>query len=200
VTAASPVFAGYVTRVWTELVLRSFARETNLLLPSTHVLLVGGGPVADGLATALTRLGSRVGVASDDPVKLVAIAHRSAVVGRHIVTAQFISADVDVVITTGQSHPPLTPDAVAAADRPLIAVNATPPPDGDAGALHADGTIGTARNLTQFSGSRPIFVVPRVSPAELDHAVADVRSTFADLLATVGPDDVETELAKVLLS
>lgn len=194
------MLAGYVTRVWTELVLRSFARDTNLLLPSTRVLLVGVGPVADGLATALTRLGGRVEVASDDPVELVAIAHRSAVVGRHVVTREFISADVDVVMTTGQSHPPLTPDAVAAADRPLIAVNAAPPPDGEAGAFHADGTIGTARNLTQLSGSRPIFVVPRVSSAELDHAVAEVRSTFADLLATVGPDDVDTELAKALLS
>jgi hypothetical protein len=192
VTATSPVLAGYVTRVWTELVLRSFARETNLLLPSTPVLVVGAGPVADGLATALTRLGARVEVASDDPVELVAIAHRFAVVGRHIVTDEFISADVDVVITTGRSHPRLTPNAVAAAERPLIAVNAAPPPDGDAGAFHADGTIGTARNLTQLPGSRPIFVVPRVSRAE--------RSTFADLLATVGPDDVEAELAKALLS
>ena len=46
-------------------------------------------------------------------VELVAVAHRSAVVGRHIVTDQFISADVDVVITTGQSHPRLTPNAIA---------------------------------------------------------------------------------------
>jgi hypothetical protein len=200
VTADSPVLAGYVTHVWTELVLRSFARQTNLLLPSTHVLVVGAGPVADGLATALTRLGSRVEVSSDDPVALVAIAHRSAVVARRIMTAQFISADVDVVIATGRSHPPLTRDAVAAADRPLIAVNAAPPPDGDAGAFHADGIGESVRGLTQLSGSRPIFVVPRVSLDELERAVAEARSTFADLLATVGPGDVETELAKALLS
>ena len=199
-TAPSPVLAGYVTRVWTELVLRSFARETNLLVPSSRFLLVGVGPVADGLAIALTRLGARVEVASDDPVELVSIAHRSAVVARHIVTAQFISADVDVVIATGRSHPALTPDAVAAADRPLIAVNAAPPPGGDAGAFHGDGIVGTERNLTRLSGPRPIFVAPQVSPGELDHAVAEVRSTFADLLESVGADDVEAELAKVLLS
>ena len=194
------MLAGYVTSVWTELVLRSFARETNLLLPSTRVLVVGGGPVADSLAIALTRLGGRVEVASDDPVELVAIAHRSAVVARHIVTAQFISADVDVVIATGRSHPPLTPDAVATADRPLIAVNAALPPDGDAAAFHADGIIGTTRNLAQLAGSRPIFAVPRVSPDELDHAVAEAHSTFADVLAVVGPDNVEAEFAKALLS
>lgn len=199
-TAASPVLAGYVTSVWTELVLRSFARETNLLLPSTRVLVLGGGPVAEGLAIALTRLGSRVEVASDDPVELVSIAHRSAVVARLVATLAFVSADIDVVITTGESHPRLTPDAIAAADRPLIAVNAAPPPNDDAGAFHADGIIGTARNLTRVPGPRPIFVAPQVSPDELDHAVAEARSTFTDLLASVGPDDVEAELAKALLS
>lgn len=198
--AASSVFTDYATHVWTELVLRSLASETNLLLPSSRLLVVGGGPVADGLAGALTRLGGRVELASSDPVELVAISHRFAVVARYIATTQFISADVDVVIATGRSHPPLTPDTIATSHRPLVVVNAALPPDVDSAAFRASDTVGTTRNLTQFSSVRPIFVVPAVQPTQLDRATADVRSAFAPLLAAVGPDDVDTELAKVLLT
>ncbi|MGW1738296.1 hypothetical protein ACWCPQ_05745 [Nocardia sp. NPDC001965] len=195
--AASPVVAGFEARARAELVLRALARETNLLLPSTRFLLLGTGPVADPLASSLTRLGARLEIAAHDPAGLVDLAHRYGVPVRSTATPERVPADFDVVITTGHDHPPFTPDAVAAAARPLVVIDAAPP-DHPGVVLPAGESRGTVRNLTEFGGPRAVFAVPPPPPDALDRATADLRAVYAVLLATVGPGRADEELAQVL--
>ncbi|NUS92710.1 MAG: hypothetical protein HOQ36_09900 [Nocardia sp.] len=193
--AASPVVAGFEARARAELVLRALARETNLLLPSTRFLLLGTGPVADALAGSLTRLGARLEIVAHDPAGLADFAHRYGV--PVAATSERVPAEIDVVIATGRDHPPFTPDAVAAAARPLVVIDAAPP-DHPGIVLPAGESRGTVRNLTEFAGPRAVFVAPPPPPDALDRATADLRAVYAVLLVTVGPDRADEELAEVL--
>ena len=200
----SAVLAGHTARAWAGLVLRSFARETNLALASTRVLVVGDGDVADALTGALVRLGSRVRLVSDHAAELLTVARRHAVPAELVTGTWFVAPDIDVLIVTGHHHPPLTVDAVVAGERPLTVVDAALSSGVGAtahsfGAHDGDDGASTVRNLTEFRGPRPIFGVPPVDLQQLAQSTADVRSTYAGLLTAVGADQAETELAKVLL-
>jgi len=122
------------------------------------------------------------------------------VIGHYIGAQQFISADIDVVIATGVHHLPITPPAVARSDRTLVVVDGAPPWNGQVVIYRDEHAAGRVRNLTQFDGPRPVFVVPAVDHDELDRAAAGVRAAYALLLATFGPDDADIELAKALLT
>lgn len=196
--AESPVLAAFEARAWAGLVLSSFARETNLLLPSTEFLVVGIGRMADALTAALTRFGSRVRLTADEPVELWDIAVRHSAPSQRINEKVFITGDIDVVLATGLGHPPLTPDAVAPAGRPLLIVNAGALPDRDTAAFHSGAIEGSVRGLLEFAGSRPVFVVPPVDPDALHHSAAGIRAAYAILLATVGAQHADAALAEAL--
>lgn len=189
--AASPVLAAYEARAWADLVLSSFARETNLLLPSTNFLVLGTGRVTDALAATLTRFGSRLELAAGEPSGLWEIATRYAVTSRRIHESPFVADDVDVVVTTGEGHPPLTADAAAPGERPLVVVDA----GGSASFASANRSV---RSLLQIDGPRTVFVVPPVDRSALHHTAAVIRAAYAVLLATVGPQDADTALAEAL--
>ncbi|MEX3647433.1 hypothetical protein ABFW11_18200, partial [Mycolicibacterium porcinum] len=176
------------------------ARPPNPLWPATRALLVGTGSVADALAGALARFGGGVVLAADDPIELLAISRRYGIPARLIRATPFVTPDVDVLVTTGRGHPPLTAEAIAAGERSLVVLNAAPPAEASAGTLDAGGPLSTVRSLTQFSGPRPIFTAPRVDTAELDQAVATARSTHARLVTAFGADEADAELAKALLA
>lgn len=196
----SPVLAGHEARAWADLVLRGYARETNLGFAGTRFLLVGTGSVTDALAAALARFGGSVVLAADDPIELLTISRRYGIPARLIHATPFVTPDVDVLVTTGRGHPPLTAEAIAAGERSLVVLNAAPPAEADAGALDAGGPLSTVRTLTQFGGPRPIFTAPRVDTAQLDRAIAAARSTHARLVAAFGAVGADTELAKALLA
>ncbi|MEN4474861.1 hypothetical protein [Mycolicibacterium cosmeticum] len=189
--AASSVVAAYEARAVADLVLSSFARETNLLVPATRFLVVGTGPVADALAAALTRFGSRLEVAAAEPVGLWEIATRYAVGSRRITQRPYIAADVDVVVTTGVGHPPLTTAAVEPGTRPLIVVGAS---------FSLGAETGSVRGLTQYHAPRPVFTVLPVPAEALAHTAAGIRAAYAVLLATVGARHADTALAEALQS
>ncbi|SCX02668.1 hypothetical protein [Mycolicibacterium fluoranthenivorans] len=186
--AASPVVAAYEARVWADLLLSSFARETNLLLPSTRFLVLGSGRVADALTAALTRFGSRVALAAADAIGVWEIASRYAVPSRYISESRYIAGDIDVVLTTGVGHSPLTLDAVTPGPRPLVVV----------GNPEFGTAAGSARALQRFDGPRPLFVVPPVEPDILHHTVAGIRAGYAVLLATIGAQHADSALAEAL--
>ncbi|WP_328353589.1 hypothetical protein OG976_21980 [Mycobacterium sp. NBC_00419] len=181
---------------WSELVLRSLARETNLLLPSTRFLVIGTGPLSERLVSALSRIGGYVELTSDDPVALVLAARRSPIRARLYDGAPAVPADVDVAIVAGVDHPPLTPELLQAADHPLVVVDATLP---NAGLWSEQPTVATVRNLRQLSGPRPVFVVPAPTADQLDTATAESRADFAVLLASLGAPAAEATLATRLL-
>jgi hypothetical protein len=191
--ASSSVVAAYEARAVADLALRSFARETNLLLPATRFLVVGTGPVADALASTLSRFGSRLEVAAAEPVGLWEIATRYAVESRQINESPYIATDIDVVVTTGVGHSPVTAAAVAPGARPLIAV--------DAGGSFSLGTgTGSVRGLTQYDAPRPVFTVPPVPSETLAHTAAGIRAAYAVLSATVGARHADAALAEALQS
>ncbi|OCB53870.1 hypothetical protein A5722_22940 [Mycobacterium vulneris] len=196
----SPVLAGHEARAWADLVLRGYARATNLSFAGTQFLLVGTGSVADALAGALARFGGAVVLAADDPIELLAISRRYGIPARLIRATPFVTPDVDVLVTTGRGHPPLTAEAIAAGERSLVVLNAAPPAEASAGTLDAGGPLSTVRSLTQFGGPRPIFTAPRVDPGQLDQAIATARSTHARLVTAFGADEADAELAKALLA
>lgn len=193
--ANSSVVAAFEARAWADLVLSSFARETNLLIPSTRFLIVGTGHIADALAAAIIRFGGRIQLTADEPVGLLDIAIRHAAPSHRITESPFIPADVDVVVATGVGHPPLTPDAVAAGERPLLVVDA-----GTHATFHPDSVTAawTVRGLGHFEGPRPIVVVPRVETDALHHTAAEIRAAYAVLLATVGTQHADVALAEAL--
>ncbi len=201
-SVASRVVGGYQNRTWTELVLRSLARETNLLLASTRFLIVGSGPVAEGLARRLAIFGAHVAATSHNPVELVEIRHGLAVAARLITAAPFIPGDADIAIATGEHHPTVTPDAVAASTRPLVLVDAALPAAARAvdrklfvGAEHAD----RGRWLSKHLDARPTLVAAPVPVKEFDRAVAGVQASYAALSAVHGPSGADAELARELL-
>lgn len=193
--ANSSVVAAFEARAWADLVLSSFARETNLLISSTRFLIVGTGHVADALAAAIIGFGGRIQLTADEPVGLWEIAVRHAAPSHRIIESPFIPADVDVVIATGVGHRKLTPDAVSAGDRPLVVVNA-----GTHATLHPDTfpAARTLRGLGHFEGPRSIFVVPPVETDALHHTAAEIRAAYAVLLATVGVQHADVALAEAL--
>ncbi|GGK89907.1 hypothetical protein [Nocardia jinanensis] len=194
--AASPVVTGYETRAWADLVLRAFARETNLLLPGTRFLLLGTGPVADALAGALTRIGGRLEIAGRNSIELVDLARRHGVPVRPLGEPQSIPVGIDVVVVTGSDHPPFDPGAAVAAQRPLIVVDAARPEH--SGVVLPAERGATVRDLTELAGPRACFVVQAPTPDALDTATAELRALYTVLLATVGYVRAEAELAEVL--
>lgn len=114
--------------------LRRFARLTNLVLASSSVGVIGSGPVAAELDRILRAIGARV---------------------RPVATP--VPPDIDLLIVTAGRQPVLATD-VAAADRPLIIVEA-----GGAVVDH-DSFAGLAplaarEGITGYAAARPVFLL-----------------------------------------
>ncbi|MGW6334782.1 hypothetical protein [Nocardia rhamnosiphila] len=197
--APSVVLGRFETWAWADLILSSLARETNLLLPGTRILLLGTGTLADALASAIARFGGQLEVAAQDPVGLIDIAGRHGVPVWTVPDGEVVSSGIDIVLVTGRNHPPLVRESITPTQRPLVAVDATAP--GSAEGFTAVGdTVGTVRGLTELSGARPIFVVPRPAPTALGSVGADIRALYAVLRSALEPGDADVVLAEVLLA
>ncbi|MFI2230111.1 hypothetical protein [Nocardia testacea] len=197
--APSVVLDRFETWAWADLILGALARETNLLLPGTRILLLGTGALADALASAVARFGGQLEVAAQDAVGLIDIAGRHSVPVRTVTDGEVVSSGIDIVLVTGRNHPPLVREAIAPTRRPLVAVDATAPGPTE-GFTAVGDPVGTVRGLTELSGARPVFVVPRPSPAALSRVGADIRALYAVLRSALEPDDADVALAEVLLA
>ncbi|MGB4776883.1 hypothetical protein [Microbacterium sp.] len=69
-----PTFAEVFAHTRAEQVLRAFAQRTNLVLSGVRTTVVGAGPLASALVAMLTRVGSRVTLATDDDAAAVRFA------------------------------------------------------------------------------------------------------------------------------
>ncbi|MEV0109317.1 hypothetical protein AB0H42_23675 [Nocardia sp. NPDC050799] len=195
----SVVLGRFETWAWADLVLRALARETNLLLPGTRILLLGTGTLAEALASAIARFGGQLEVAAQDPVGLIDIAGRHGVPVWTVTDREIVSSGIDIILVTGRNHPPLVRDAIAPTRRSLVAIDGTAPGPTE-GFTAVGDTVGTVRGLTELSGARPIFVVPRPSPAALGSVSADIRALYAVLRSALEPGDADIALAEVLLA
>ncbi len=166
----SPTISALDTAAWTEVVLRHFARRSNLLVASTPTLVLGDGPVAEHLASALATIGARVERADE----------LRSTRGPHL-----IPAAVAVVFATGERHPVVTPDAIEpASSHPLVLVDAARPDatgavDRDAFDVHP--TVGAREGIDGRNVGRDVFVIDRPGTGDptLRRAQADTATAFA---------------------
>ncbi|MFT4306829.1 MAG: hypothetical protein QM604_08060, partial [Microbacterium sp.] len=100
-----PSFAAYLGHLRAEQILRALSARTNRTLAASRVRVVGDGPLAEALWTALGRLGAHVTAVSDDP----RTALRARLRGLPTLTGATGADEADHVIVTGEGHGPLDP-------------------------------------------------------------------------------------------
>lgn len=191
-------FAALFAHARSEQIIRALSHRTNLVLPGARVLIVGGGPIAETISTTLSRVGSRITRASDDPITLL----RAKLLGCAVRSLYDQSADLraDHVIATGEEHPPLE-----AATAHGILIDASP--DGTGFLAAASTAVDTlARpHVHRVAGSESLRVAaPAVFPTELG-AATPLELHLIDLLValsilTLHSDDASADLAELVLA
>ncbi|WEO76320.1 hypothetical protein BJQ94_13225 [Cryobacterium sp. SO2] len=151
---------------WAQASVRRFASQTNLLVASSRVLIVGAGPLADELAHALSTMGARVAVSGTDAAALYAFARRGLDTHQVGPAGLLIPAETDLVFATGEEPTPLTPAALGAADaaaaHPLVIVDAAEPgrPAAvDLAAFAAHPALTARDAIRGFALHRDVFVI-----------------------------------------
>ena len=170
---------------WSQRVVRVFASQTNLLVASSRVLVVGSGPLAVELASALGIMGARVAVTSEDAAALVGFASRGHDTDPSGTGGVRIPAETDLVFATGEEHAPLGPIAIDAGDpdgglpaHPLVIVDAAPTGEGaavDLAAFAAHPAVPARDQIRGFALSREVFVLA-ISDVAIDRAVDSALS------------------------
>ena len=203
-TEGSVVVDTLLTATWAEVVIRHFARQTNLLLSSSRVLVVGSGPLAAALTSRLGLMSASVSVASDSAVELLPffISGHSVLVGGSLV----VGADIDVVIATGESHRPVAPRAFErAVARPIVLVDAGMPAAAsavDRAAFAESSVLGARDDILGFGGDREVFLVTvsETDDPAFERERLDVTTASSLMVGAVGVADADRTLAEVLLS
>ena len=154
---------------WCQRAVRVFAGQTNLLVASSRVLVVGAGPLADELAYALGTMGARVAVTAADADALLGFARRGHETRPVGAAGVRIPAETDLVFTTGEERSALTPAAIEARDpdagipaHPVVIVDAAPPgqnPAVDLTAFAAYPAVPAREQIRGFALSREVFVL-----------------------------------------
>ncbi len=191
---ALPGFAAAFAPARSTQLLRALAHRTNLVLPGARILVVGDGPLADALSTTLSRMGSRIVRAVNDPVTRLRAALAGAETHSSIADVRI---DVDEVIATGEGHPPLDP-------RSAHGVLLDASPDGRA-LLTVPGSPVRPHVRRVDGGATHIVDAPAVFPPLLDEATALDRHLVdlfvaLSLLRRADPTAADTELARLVLA
>jgi hypothetical protein len=183
---ATPSFAALFAQARADQVLRAVSARTNLVLAGTTADVAGDGPIADALATALTRIGARVVRVSTDPrtqlrAQLAGLGTAAGPTGVHYFFA------------TGEGHAPLSPG-----DLTGVIVDASP----TGTAVTRPAQPGPARPGVDRDGERDAWVVDIPPPFAADASSAQRRMT--DALVTLsllsGADDLDRAFAEAVLS
>lgn len=186
-------FAALHAHARSEQVVRALARRTNLVLPAASALVIGDGPVAETIATALGRGGTRVVRAVGDPV----VRLRAALAGTRHVPAGDPWPAADLVIASGEGHPPLDPAALSG-----VAIDASP----DGSGLRDAGGESVRPGVRQVAGQT--WVVDAPGPFENGNAASARPTRIADLLVALsilragaaGAADADALLAGLVLA
>lgn len=178
-------FAGLFAQARADQVLRALSSRTNLVLSGTTTRVVGDGPIADALAAALTRIGSRVIRASADPRTRL----RAELAGLGTDPA----AHAHQTIATGEGHGPVDPGTVTG-----LLVDAAPRP----GTGFAAGAGEPARPGVVRAGEREAWIVDVPPPFADDPDPSQRR--MLDALVTLsllsGAGDLDRAFAEAVLS
>ena len=170
---------------WSQRAVRVFASQTNLLVASSRVLIVGAGPLAAELAATLGILGARVAVTSEDAAALSDFAARGHGTYPSRTDGVRIPAETDLVFATGEERAPLGPGAIVAGDpgdgvpaHPLVIVDASQTGEAaavDLAAFAAHPTVSARDQIRGFALPREVFVLT-VSDVVADHVVDSALS------------------------
>ncbi|MFZ4892919.1 hypothetical protein ACL9RL_00555 [Plantibacter sp. Mn2098] len=162
--AGSASIAAAEASAWTEVMLRHFARRTNLLLASTETLVVGAGSVAARLQSALVLIGARSTRIDGFPAD--GIGHGTA-----------------VVFATGEGHEAVAPASVIPdAPHPLILVDAARTGSAVDRTAFATGEPVPAREgIDGFRHGREVFLLDQPDRADrtLVNTTTDLTTAFA---------------------
>ena len=197
-----PAFAALYAQARADQVIRAFSRRTNLVLAGTTTAVVGDGPVADALTTALTRIGSRVVRVAADPV----VRLRARLAGLETTAQLSTTAGAHYIIATGESHPPLDPALDTALDTAAFAaVLADASPSGTA-LRSATGTP-VRPHVDRAGETARVVSIPSPFPADLDEPpglawrIADLYLALSRLVADGGdPRAADLLIAEAVLS
>jgi hypothetical protein len=191
--ARSASIAAAESSAWAEVALRHFARRTNLLLASTETLVVGDGPVAERLQSALAVIGAR-----------------STRVDR--IPGAGVGESGAVVFATREGHEVIGPDSIGAdsigadstsadATHPLVIVDAARVGSAvDRTAFATGDRIPAREGIEGFQHSREVFLLDQ--PDQADPALASTTADLTTALAlaalsswAAGQRDVEAAFA-----
>ncbi|MGG7465838.1 hypothetical protein [Plantibacter sp. YIM 135347] len=186
--ARSASIAAAESSAWAEVALRHFARRTNLLLASTETLVVGDGPVAEHLQSALAVIGAR-----------------STKVDR--IPGAGVGESGAVVFATREGHEVIGPDSIGAdstgagATHPLVIVDAARVGSAvDRTAFATGDRIPAREGIEGFQHGREVFLLDR--PDQADPALANTTADLTTALAlaslsswAAGQRDVDTAFA-----
>jgi hypothetical protein len=188
-----PAFAALHAHARSEQVVRALARRTNLVLPAASALVIGDGPVAATIATTLGRGGTRVVRAVGDPV----VRLRAELAGIRNVPSGAPWPAADLVIVSGEGHPPLAPTALSG-----VVIDASSDASGVQDAAGENVRPGVRHVHAQT------WAVESPGPYENGNAASAHPTRIADLLialsilraSTAGAADADTLLAGLVLA
>ncbi|POH62266.1 hypothetical protein C3B61_15375 [Cryobacterium zongtaii] len=174
---------------WSQRAVRVFASQTNLLVASSRVLVVGAGPLAAELAFSLGIMGARVAVTSTDAAALPSFASHGHDTYPARTDGVRIPAETDLVFATGEEQAPLRPGAIDVGDldegpppHPLVIVDAAPAGETaavDLAAFAAHPAVPARDRIRGFALTRDVFVLTISAVAVdrvVDSALSAVRS------------------------
>ncbi|WP_159500312.1 hypothetical protein [Microbacterium sp. 18062] len=208
-----PAVGALLGQARAEQVIRAFSARTNLSLAGARVAVVGDGPIAAALSTALTRIGSRVLVVSGSPLPRL----RARLAGLADAPPDELGpAHLDHVFHSGEADEPIS---VPGAGRLLVDASPAGAAIPDAASAHAadsgDGDAATADAARSgvhavVGGGWRVDPPPLISTAAsgnglsgLDRHVADVIVAFALLTTqgeTIDPDRADAQLAELVIA
>lgn len=191
-----PGFAASFAHARSEQIIRALAQRTNLVLPGARVLVVGDGVLAETVAGALSRAGSRIVRASASPIVLL----RSRLLGRETRDLRYRDGrlSADHVIATGEGHPPLDPASI---DGVLIDASSdgsgVVPSTGDMARPHVRRTEGSGALVVD---APPVFPADLADAGPIDLHIVDLLVALSLLTRSLTDAEADAELARLVLA
>ncbi|RKT33242.1 S-adenosyl-L-homocysteine hydrolase [Microbacterium sp. AG1240] len=172
---ALPGFGAAFAQARADQVVRAFSRRTNLVLAGATTAVVGAGPIADALAAALTRIGSRVVRVSDDPVTRLR-AHLAGIAFADVGALPETTRHAHYVVATGDGHDPIDPHRTEA-----VLIDASL---GGTGLAPAGGPV-RRPHVRRVGGASTVVDAPPPLPDDLN-TIDALAWRLADLLVALG--------------